>query len=317
MIQHNNLHLNVTAPKLNQPIVPFIKQYGQLWHGKLRVEMFVEKFVVSRNEVLHNLVNIDQTQNKNSLFNLGWQLDLLHANRQIQKWNFPCLINQRGKTLDWTTGNKRLLITGMNKKNPWQHLDVLILTDSDFCEVLHNPTPVNSDNQLQEIINCADPVELETQLINHQNQIQLQLSYLGGFRSPKENKHLSIKKFVSWQQRYGKRPVLEIYTSWPELITDCCNTWDIQILGNSESIKQGIFRPGHLENNLKKDYGNGNLALQGNHRLLVVEPRPIDVGELLCWVNLDQNIFIDHHWEFLLHRPDSMYETAFVGVSEI
>ena len=317
MIQHNNIQLNVTAPKLNQTIVPFINLFGQLWFGQLKADVFVEKFVLTRHEILHSLVNLDQIQNKNSLFNLGWQLDLLHATRHVQKWNFPCLINQRNQTLDWTTGNKRLLCTAMNKKNPWQHLDVLILSDSESCEILSNPVLIKTDSQLQEILNCSDTVELETQLINHQNQVKLQLSYLGNLRQLKENKHMSIKKFVQWRQKYGPRPVLEIYTNWPELITDKNQAWQIKIMGDSEQIQKGIFRPGHLENNLRKDHARGLLPSTGNHRLLVVAPRPIDVGELLFWVNLESNIFIDHNWQFLLHRPDSMFENAFIGLSDL
>jgi hypothetical protein len=319
MIQHNNIQLNVTAPKLNQTIVPFINMFGRLWYGQLTPELFVKKFNSTKKDLLFALTNLDQSQthNRNNFLNLSFQLDLLHATRNVKQWNFPCLINQYDNELDWTTGNKRLLATGMNRATPWNHLNVLALTDHDICDFLIDPESVESDSQLEKILNFSGPIQLDTEMINGQSGLKIKLSYLGGILTPKENKHSALKKFSQWQQKYGKHPILEITTSWPEMITDSANAWNIKIVDNSETIKKGIFRPGHLENNLRKEHARGVLPTQGHHRLLIVEPRPIDVSELLCWMNLEQNIFIDHNWQFLLHRPDSMFENTFIGLSEI
>jgi hypothetical protein len=318
MILHSNIQFNLSSPHLSNTIVPFINLFGQLWVGQLHPHVFIKRFIDRKNALIHALTDINNyKKNKNNFLYHSIQLDLLQASAEIQDWNFPCLLNLRSGQLHWTTGNQRLVVTGINKKNPWQHLNMLMLADSDPSNWLNNPIQIKNDSQLKEVLNFNGPVQFDTELCQDQDQIKLQLSYLGENRLQSETKHNTITKFIAWQQRYGTRPILEIYTDWPELITDNNNAWTVQIVDNSTAIQQGIFRPGHLENNLKKDHDRGILASAGNHKLYVVKPRPIDVGELLCWMNLEKNIFIDRYWQFLLHRPDVMYNNTFISISDL
>ena len=101
-----------------------------------------------------------------------------------------------------------------------------------------------------------------------------------------------------------------------ELITNTNDAWDIKIVGDVNKITQltKMYSPAKLENYTRDLHSNPS---SNNHTLFIVEPRVIDVADLLCWVNLKHTTFIDEDWSFALHRNDTVYSNTFINLSYI
>jgi hypothetical protein len=122
-----------------------------------------------------------------------------------------------------------------------------------------------------------------------------------------------LAKYHAWLWKYGKNPLLNIYTNWPSMISDSSGIWNINFSGASFNTKTSDFKLGHLENFLRNSVDN--TFSQKEHRLYVTSSRPIDVGCLLCWVDLDYNCWIDQNLDFALFRNDTQYNTRLIHIN--
>ena len=107
--------------------------------------------------------------------------------------------------------------------------------------------------------------------------------------------------------------MLKIYTNWPELITDTSNQWKSTVVGPSRHVKDNLFKLGHMENFLRL-YAS-ELISNVDHGLFINTPKSLDIGELLCWVDLDHNAWIDQNIDFALYRNSPQYSTRIIRTS--
>ena len=74
-------------------------------------------------------------------------------------------------------------------------------------------------------------------------------------------------------------------------------------------------RQGRLERFANEEHRNPKETV--DHVLYVVDPRPIELGELLVWMDMEHNTYIESTWKFLLYRKADCYKNTFVDVSYI
>ena len=74
-------------------------------------------------------------------------------------------------------------------------------------------------------------------------------------------------------------------------------------------------RTGRLERFATEEHKNPKETV--DYVLYVVNPRPIELGDLLIWMDMEHNVYIESEWKFLLYRKADTYKNTFVDASYI
>ena len=313
--QHGKISTVLSLPAFYQSVVQFISSFGNLYHGTMNTELFYKLMKLSKQMFLSDLKNINSLQTTQPV---AFKLHLCRISIK-EAWRLPALINQTGLNLNWNTGQGRFIATGMCLPDPHTKLKFLLLQNKNTPadQFLQDPTLVTTDQQLHEILNLSNNtgniVEMEFQLEQNGSQLQLSSLYNGDQSHHYDVGNVYLDQFKLWQQSYGQRPVLHIYTDWPELITDSENVWTIQHQGNSVITKTPDFKLGYLEQRLRNQIGAPEHG--SDHVLYVTDPRTIDVSDFLCWVDLTYSAYISCHGHFALFRPDDNYVSTLIDIS--
>jgi hypothetical protein len=313
--QHGKISTVLSLAAFNQSVVQFISSFGNLYYGTMNTELFFKLMKLSKQIFLSDLKNIDKVQTTQPI---AFKLHLCRIAMK-ESWRLPALINETGSNLNWNTGQGRLLATGMCLPDPHTKLKFLLLQNKNTPadQFLQDPVLITNDQQLHEILNLSNNpgniVEIEFELEQNGSHLVLSSLYNGDQSHHYDAGTQYLDQFRLWQQSYGQRPILHIYTNWPELITDSENVWTVQHQGNSTIIKTDDFKIGYLESQLFNQIKN---PVHGSdHVLYVTEPRSIDVSDLLCWMDLTYSAYISCHGQFALFRPDNNYVSTLIDIS--
>lgn len=312
--QHGKISTVLSLPTFRQSIVEFINSFGQLYYGTMQSELFYKLIRQTKQQFLRDLKNIQTINNEQPV---GFKLHLCRI-AVNESWRLPALINQSESNLQWKTGQGRFLATGMCLPEPHTKLKFLLLQDKNTQPnyFLQDPKPITTDQELHEILNLPagdGNVEMEFQLEQHGSQLMLASLYNGDQLHHYDAGTMYLDRFKAWQQTYGTQPTLHIYTNWPELIVDSANVWSIKHQGPSPVTKTENFRIGYLERQMFDQVGNPTHGQ--DHVLYVADSRPIDVSDLLCWVDLTHSAYINANAQFALFRPNKKYVTTLIDVS--
>lgn len=320
-LQSGSIALRVQVDDFGQhSLLPLLHVFGKLYHGTVNRSYFDQLFQIKKQEFIKQLKNLTADSEKSANFRL--QMVRLALTTE---WKWPACINLVGAEPEWATGNSRILATGFTKTNPEQHLTVLFFdhTGADVSWWLDNYVEITTDEQLHTVLGMkydviqSQAIELFANLKQSNDQTCLFLhgvideELTGSQHSQEEIELTALNNLKQWQHRYGK-PRLEIYTDWPELLTDSNSIWDYQIVGDIKSLSHHIFLPGHLERLATNEHGSAETR---DHVLYVKTPRAIDLSELLIWVDLEHTTFIEQAWDFVLYRRDPVYKSRIISIS--
>jgi hypothetical protein len=321
-LQAGSIALRINVENLGEhKLLPFLHVFGRLYHGTINKIYFNQLFQKRKQQFLEQLNAPTTATEKFSDFRLRMTRLALTT-----EWKWPACVNMIDNEPEWATGGGRILASGLVKKNPEQQLTALFFdqADSDIAQWIDNPVEVTSDQQLHTVLGIAynpeqsPAIQLSAVLKQINNRTCLLLhgiidEELEGYQNSQESTDLvTLTKLQQWKISYP-RPQLEIYTDWPELISDSLAVWDYRIAGNISHLATQLFLPGHLERLARNHYGAENKQ----HVLYVKHPRNIDLSEFLIWVDLDHTTFIDQDWDFVLYRPDSNYTSKMIGFSSV
>jgi Fe-Mn family superoxide dismutase len=315
--QNDNISIVVSYPSFYRSVVEFINNFGNLYYGTMNTELFYRHMKITKQIFLSDLKNIDKVETQQPI---AFKLYLCRVAMK-EPWRFPSLINENESMLNWHTGQGRFLATIMCQPDPHLKLKFLLLQHKHIPEkrFLQSPIQITTDQQLHEILdvsnNSSSTVTLGLQVEQYGSHLALTSLSDGDQSHHYDVGTPYLEQFKLWQQTYGPRPVLHIYTDWPELITDSENVWTINHQGNSIITKSDDFKLGYLERQLFNQIDN---PVHGaDHVLYVTEPRPIDVSDFLCWVDLTYSAYVSCHGQFALFRPTDNYISTLVDISYI
>ena len=74
-------------------------------------------------------------------------------------------------------------------------------------------------------------------------------------------------------------------------------------------------RSGRLERFAIEEHRNPKETV--DHVLYVIDPRPIELGELLIGMDMEHNAYIESTWKFLLYRKADIYKITYIDTSYI
>lgn len=322
-LQSGSIALRVKVEGFGQHnLLPLLNVFGRLYYGTISQNYFNRLFQEKKQQFIEQLISPTADTEKFSNFRLSMTRLALTT-----EWKWPACINLVGDEPEWATGNGRTLATGFAKKNPEQRLTALFFDQAgaDVTQWLDNAVEVGTDQQLHTVLGIkynpdqSETIQLSALLKQLGDRTCLLLhgvidEELVGYQNSQEATELStLCKLQQWQQKYPV-PQLEIYTDWPELICDNAKVWDYQVVGDIKSLSHHIFLPGHLERLAKNEHDSNTTR---SHVLYVKNPRPIDLSELLIWVDLDYTTYIEQDWDFVLYRRDHTYNSRIISISSL
>lgn len=311
------------SPASKLGLAEYINQFGNLVFGTLPHHLYCSQYNALKRQQINSQIN-SQFEDFGEKQNVQFYMHMLHQAQKISTWRWPGLINNI-KKFRWVNGNSRLFATGMTKQDPSKLLNFLILQNFSVPTntYINNPIIVSNDDILHTVLNVSQDDEPWVPhceiLLNYNVNNNEEILELSGIKDPNDftDHHTAGKNllddFLEWRAHYGQRPILNIYTNWPELITNTHNAWNVKIIGNVDLFKRTMLYPSHLERHIR----NLHEETTANHTLIIAEPRPVDVAELLCWVNLTHTAFIANDWSLALYRRDNVYSNTFIDLSYI
>ena len=331
VIQSSKMQLDLNLPLLQYGIVPFLNQYAKLWYGKVSRENFLVKFSEVRNKIIKNLQtlsvcssatwqlfdSIEYGQYQTTAFNI-----YMCRVAQNQNWDFPIVCHDGA----WANGGSRCFASGMCKKDSWLTFYGLDVVPNNQISSLGDPVLIDSDPDLHEILNLAydntrknQSIDATVTVILRENRIEIQ--HLGNdFNNGNNPESLKLwDQFAAWRGQYPTRPKIKIYTNWPRQIHNQFDAWNIVEIAPSQHIIDEIQgfggRAGRLERFATEEHKH--LKETVDHVLYVVDSRPIELGDLLIWMDTEHSTYIESAWKFLLHRKTNTYKTTYIDTSYI
>jgi hypothetical protein len=123
-----------------------------------------------------------------------------------------------------------------------------------------------------------------------------------------------LKTYV---ERYGPRPLIGIYSNYPELVTDTDNLWTVQHLGplDSEFCAYIQADPVNLLRRVVRGHDRGADKDFG-HILYMVGSSPVDLSYIANWVDLEHTTFVESNYNFAVYRRDEIYDVKIIDFAE-
>ena len=337
-LQSSKIQLQLLIPSLAQGIIPFLKQFGNLYFGTLHPEVFSNTYERFKRELHSTLDNQDllasgddwdelksQDLHRYQLIKTaGFCLEMMRVNQESD-WQWPALIKQANEIPSFLNSRSRLIATGTVKKDPWNHIKFLIwsLHGDEISKISQDAELLHHDRDLHRVLRLE---------YDDQEYHQPQQSYLGVqlvnsrvefefFNNAYDDDYTeNTKKFWQnhrdWKRRYGAKPVLKVYTDWPQLLRDQQQAWHWQVLGSCRSMIEPVVNVnqlGSVEWWVRRAVASEQ---QHDHVLYVLQPRHIDISDLIFWTDLDHSTYLSGDGAFVLHRKDPRFKSTLIAVSE-
>jgi hypothetical protein len=321
--RNSNILCTIRASELNQGLVKYLSRFGSLYFGNLRPQYFRDRYFKVRSDHVNQLINIQKTTDSALLQSIRFNLHMIRQ-AQSEVWRLPGLLTETDQDLHWGCGNSRVFASGMCHNNAHQQVKFLILQKNQTKpeSYLENPTLISTDDELHTVLNISTQkseipmIELHINILNESDHARIVLSSIND--QDLDNHQLVGKEyldnFIEWQQLNGSKPRLHIYTDWPEKITNNFNAWDINFAGPAMLYKEKIHTYGSLELFL---YNRNNTSTVDEHELFVLSPRPIEVAELLFWLNNKNTVFVESTLDFALLKKQSTYLATRINISAV
>lgn len=325
-IRSGGLLANYNFKDITESIVGMLAAFDRrLYYGYMHRDVFLYGQYLNHKEVMMHqmLQNTQFTQEHHR--HIAFFMFMARV-AQNQKWRYPSLLNRHpnGK-IQQITGRTRAMASLLVHDRPWEQFPILLADHPDFRpdEVLDDPELIETDQRLHEILDVdpnnkewTAPVEINLVIEKTGPDLWCRLDYVGnGYYhdvDPKDGQEM-LEEFDQWRQQYPGPVPLAVYTQWPELLIDRPRAFEVEIVGSSHGMLIDE-RPGTAERTVRS-YHNSPHHRQ-DHVLWVVEPRPIDLTDLLFWMDTKHSTYISSDWKFLLYRRQPQYVNTFITVSQ-
>jgi len=312
-----------------------------LYHGNFTKKEFTRQYLESNNYIRqlaevslrnsYQWLNNARNNFKKNPKDPDWYIQCftMYMCRLSQRthWDFPVLCNY-GR---WHNGGTRVIATGMTKPDPWNHLFGLELVSSHTPNtILSNSKKITSIKMLHDVLHLDyynESLDSDEEIVLKKTTFKHDLVHLESIEKVHKtfdrNTNLNAfdvwDNYLSWRTQYPTKPKIKIYTNWPKQVHNQFGAWDVVEIVPSQHIIDEIQgfggRPGRLERFANEEHRNPKETV--DHVLYVVDPRPIELGELLIWMDMEHSTYIESTWKFLLYRKADIYKNTYIDVSYI
>lgn len=321
--RYTNILGSFRSQTLNQSLVEFLSNFGNLYFGNLKQSVFEHHYQIRKKANLEKLLNCQQLTSPDLIQSVKFSLHLMRR-AQTESWNLPGLLTEMTSDLHFGCGNTRLFVSGLCFPQPWKTMNFLILQkhSTPRDQYLENPVLIQNESDLHQVLNI--PTELSDLPLaqlwfsivpdNQQARVILELIQDRDTDDHQTAGQEYFDSFVAWQQSNPGKPKLKIYTNWPDNII-ASKHWDIEIAGPSVLTRDKLLGYGQLE--LFLYHKNSDDKLENAHSLFVLSDRRIDTEDLFFWMDNKHSAFVEKNLDFVVFKSQPQYLTTRITVSDL
>lgn len=334
-LQSSKIQFQLLMPRLSNGIIPWLNQFGTLYYGTVQQDIYCTNVLNLKVGSIRHLINAEQLErDRNGLplsqlketdylkfYKIQSTAFFMHMMRTalVEAWHWPAMLSWRNNSLVWENGNSRCVATGVTRRDPWQHQTFLYFQPAgvDYNPLdNHNRTAIADDCHLHEVLNLNyqfefhQPVECNIGMSLDNGDIYLNWIHNG--IEDYDNNHLreeaAWSNFLDWRSTHPQRPHMTVITNTPELITDPEHAWTVSVINDTQtddSLSLLAFR----EHNRPSSRTDHTLWYRGTD--------PIDLGDLLFWMDMKHSAFIDINRQFMLYRKHPEFVSCDISVSAL
>lgn len=302
-LQNSKIVSKIFSQHARQGVTSYINLFGDLYYGYLHPAVFMDRYAGLKYEFVNRLINNGP--------DIAHNLCMLEL-AQRENWRWPAPLTELTTELLWSAGNSRTVASGLVHEEPWTRLPVMLLqrrgTPADRYLAQH--TRITTDQQLHTALGLeyqtnndyhVPEMELQATLADDHGAPALLLKYIGNPSTEQDYHQIGqarLQQFQQWQQRYGIKPTIHVHTDHPDKLKN--TVWNVVVAGTMPD-RDSIYKPGLLE---KVVIGQQSPHA---HTLYVVGSCTVDLDDLLPWMDLEHDMYIDKNWQFALYRPNAVY----------
>lgn len=305
------LAYEISLVDLNHGLIPFFRNFGNIWIGYLHPKVFVNQLKNCQQETFRRLLQSNLMESDpDQLATLSNRLDMCRRALK-ESWRWPIMATaMRTGWLYWNNGQNRLFAAGLCWDEPWRNYRALILSecDSHIPNYMTEYQKINSDSELLECLGLKGTnaqAKLTARILSvgiDRKELTITIDNISDFEKFQiGDRKSAIQDFVSWRDSQPPSPRLVVYTNWPDSITDSSGFWDLEILGPTPD-------------DFDMDSFHRSLTNAHGHVLIVKSPRSIDVGQLLIWMDNIHTVWVDRRGDVLLMKASDQIQQQIIGI---
>jgi hypothetical protein len=113
---------------------------------------------------------------------------------------------------------------------------------------------------------------------------------------------------TTYNERYGPRPSIGVYSNHPELVTDTNNLWTVQHLGSLDPEFYALIQadPKNLLRRVVRMHDKG-IDKEFGHIMVMIGSNPVDLSYVANWIDLEHTTFVESKYNFAVYRRDKIY----------
>ena len=296
-VTSGNLKLITHMPKAVSGVVPFINQFTRLWIGNVQPDIFKITFNNLKLQVLPWLADLATIEDDFNL-RIGHKLELCHTALE-SNWNSPATATIEKDDIFWESGQSRFLAGGLCWSEPWdKHQLLAFAADKSIVEpCMSDPVEITSDVELEGYLgpNFSNTITTRFDIVD--NRISFRLSSAARTQNKKENTEklaARVETLRQWIKQYPRGTRLDVYTTNPGLIVDSVGYWDINYIDNVQETNE---------------HTHAFYLYQHN--------QPLDLSELLFWMDTDYTEFSDSNNNYTLRSPGMNTRSKVISLSHL
>jgi hypothetical protein len=316
----DDLDFAVYSPDIREGIVPWISNFGDLYHVRLTQQAWTAKFLESKKQLLSDMLG--PMADPVVIQNIDFKLKMIAIGRRLQRWQFPSIINLNSGRLCWINGHSRLIAAGLNWNNAWDRMNYLVFVPlgEQIVPEQHNfayMQPINSDLDLRRVLGMIahddQPVTMRAAFQVDNNTVRLSLQNITSTKIAVTDLHdrSECMTWQLWQTKHADRPLtVRLYCCDPDKLIDSSGIWRLDLIGPPP---QDLISPAQMSMYIYKaknqpvdcdvftlyHFGSGHL----------------DLAELLLQVDTEHTVFHSADWCTILVQPGFGFKCREISLS--
>lgn len=317
--QHD-LSLQVYSVDLRSGIIPYINNFGHLYHARLTKSEWCSKFNEVKQQLLRDM--FWSVSDSDIVQNVDFKLRQIHLARTVQHWRFPSLLDVRNNSVKWTNGHSRLLASTINWSDAWTRVGFLIFVPHTekarsesrfaFCQEISDDTELR--RVLDDKMTNDDPWVINAAFETDGLDIRFQLRGIQCCNVPAAD--INDRSFYqAWHTWFSHSDVtsLRMHASVDDAasIRDSSGKWSINRVGSPArdlvsyaQMSAHIWRQKHSgihDNDVWQFYHFG--------------PNPVDIADFFFWFDPEYTVYHTHDWATILVQPSPAFKCKEISLS--
>jgi len=318
----DDLDFAVYSPDIREGIVPWISNFGDLYHVRLTQQAWTAKFLESKKQLLSDMLG--PMADPVVIQNIDFKLKMIAIGSRLPRWQFPGIINLNSGRLCWINGHSRLIAAGLNWNNAWDRMDYLIFVplgekitaqQSNFSTLRQ----INTDLDLRRVLDMPvtddQPVTIGAGFHAENNTVRFALQNITSAKVVVADMHdrSDCAAWQLWKTQHANKPLtVRLHCRDPDALTDSSGIWSLDPIGPPP---QDLIAPAQMSMYIYKaknhpvdcdvftlyHFGSGHL----------------DLAELLLQVDTEHTVFHSADWHTILVQPGTGFKCREISVSRL